>query len=311
MKQLFKKSMTVVLSILLLSSAACQKGIADKDGNMWNYSLKEAQEQEGYFVRIKDGDSAVYQPLLQPSEAGYVSFKNNSQAERYILMCNKDKLIPIITGDNLLVYIDDDQKIPEIFTLESYEDAGYTFGGFFMTKDNETGMRIKSNSFISGSSMKNQWGKKDNLSLYILDNIGGFQIGKKNLDENGIFQGLEVGKKYEFSCFVGTKYDTVTVMCDTHYYKAGRAYTLRQKDCISLTTNGFAILNLPPYLPSGFYLLNDTYYFYYDAENVNKASADERFETTQATESTVKSTVLNRELITDGDSQEDYELPGD
>ncbi len=311
-----KKSIALTLSILcFLPVTACKKGMADRDGNMWEYSLKEAQDEEGYFIRVEKEGKTVYQPLLDPSKAGYVS---SGKSQRFILMCNKDKLIPVLTGNNLLVYIDDDKKIPESFYLEKYADCGYTFGGMFKSSDKETGLRLasggNSSSFVSGSSMNARWSGKKNRDLYILDNIGGWAIGSLNIDENGVFQNLDPGREYEFSCFVGTKYETVTVMADTHYYKAEQTYRLYQKDCISLTTNGFAIITIPK-IESGYYVLNNSYMFYYDAENISGTPISEQFDyvdtttMTSKTETTAPSETLNSKLI--GNDDEDYELPGD
>lgn len=306
-----KTSIALTLSILLLLPlSACKKGMADKDGNMWEYSLSEAKDREGYFVRVDKDGNTVYQPLLEVKDAGYTSL--TGKTGRFILMCNRDKLIPIITGNNLLVYIDDDAKIPESFTLERFDDAGYTFGGLFSSSDKENGLRIKDSS-IENSSMKAEWSKKSNKGLYILDNLGGISIGSKSIDNNGVFQGLEPGKKYEFSCFVGTKYETVTVMADTHYYKSDKIYKIAQKDCLTLTKNGFAIITIPK-IESGYYLLNNTYMFYFDAENVTGTPIAERYEfvdttipTTEATET--PTSTLSSNLI--GNDDEDYELPGD
>ena len=324
MKNFKKISLALVFSILLLAPG-CKDKISDRDGNILEYSLSGAKDREGYFVRVENSDgSVVFQPLLDPSKAGYVSYSGSFNIQRrdvprFIMMCEKDNLIPVITGNNMLIYIDDDSKIPAQFELEKFTDCGFTFGCTFSTADDEAGLKLKSGSgknFVDDSSMKDKFGSKSHLELYTLDNIGGYQIGAKNVDSNGVFQGLEKGKGYKFSCFVGTKYEEIKVVADTHYFKSEKNIQMNQIDCISLTTNGFAIISLPSNLETGYYILNGEYMFYFDAEHLNNSPLTDRFEivTSETDPSNAEATTsetVTPGLIRDGDGEEDYDIPGD
>ena len=288
MKVRKSKYMAVLLSGLILLTACKKEKIMDRDGNMLEYTMSELKKQEGFFVRVERGDNdVVFQPLLQPTKVGFVSFngavKNlKDQSSRFIMiMEDRENLIPVITGNNLLILIDDNSAIPSEFELEKFSDGGYTFGGLFYSTEDTKGLKIASGSrnsgFVPDSNMKEEWSGKKNISLYSLDTVGDIPIGEKNIDGNGVFQGLEKDKSYEFQCYVGTKYDTVSVDADTHYFVSESVLRMSQKDCVSKTKNGFVIISLPKDLPSGYYLVNGSYFFYFDAENVTNIPVTDRF----------------------------------
>ena len=319
------KFLAVFLSVLMLTASACNKDkVMDKDGNILEYTQSDIKDMSGYFVRIEhDSSDVVFQPLLNPSKVGTVSFSKSVESienlgSRYILMSDRDNLIPIITGNNLLIYVDKDSAIPSSFQIEKMEDCGFTFGGRFYAPENSKGLRIVTSgfskeNFVENSDMKDQWDDKSNLSLYSLDMIGETQLGANNIDENGIFQGLEYGKTYEFQCYVGTAYDKVSVECDTHYFKSEKVINMLQRDCINKTKNGFVIMSLPKDLESGYYLINNSYLFYYDAENVSGIPVTEQFsylepeETSEEATETTDSIFPYDELPVVNEDLDDYE----
>lgn len=282
-----RKMAAVLLSVLMLTASSCSgKKIMDKDGNILEYTLSEMLKKSGYFVRIEHASNdVIFQPLLQPNDAGYMSFRGQikdmkDQKSRFIMLADRDNLIPVITGSNLLVYVDDSTAIPETFELEKFADGGWTFGSTFISSENQKGLRIDTSynrSFVTNSDMNRTWKDKKNLNLYSLDMIGETAIGETNLDRNGVFQGLEKGKTYEIQCYVGTKYEKVSVEADTHYFVSETVIHMSQADCISKTKNGFVIISLPSTLTTGYYLINGQYFFYFDAENTSKIAVTERF----------------------------------
>ena len=282
------KYMAVLLSMTMLLSACKKDQVMDRDGNMLEYTMTELKSQEGFFVRVeKSENDVVFQPLLSPSKVGVMSFNSTVRSvkdlsSRYIMLSDeRENLIPIITGDNLLILIDDDSAIPSEFEFEKFSDAGYTFGGLFYSSDDSKGLMVAagsySNTFVPDSDMKDVWSDKKNISLYSLDTIGETPIGEKNIDGNGAFQGLEKDMTYKFQCYVGTKYETVSVKADTHYFVSETVLHMTQKDCVNKTKNGFVIISIPKDLPSGYYLVNGSYFFYFDAENVTNIPVTDRF----------------------------------
>ncbi len=279
-------ALALAMTILI---PGCGNKISDKDGNILKLSLSEARKREEYFIRVEEDPAAnkiYYEPCLQPKEVGYTSFKTDTflgintkstQDSRFILMSGRDNLIPVIENTNMLIFIDDDKKIPEKFELEKFTDCGYTFGAIFVSRENESGLKFSNTKFVDGSSMKSAWDSKSNLELYILDALGGVKIGSKNIDANGVFQGLKKGDAYEFACFKGTAYETVTAKADTHYFVSESMYVMYQKDCVTMTTNGFIIISMPKDLETGYYMVNGSYFFYYDAEKSSKTSVTERY----------------------------------
>ena len=282
------KYMAVLLSATMLFSACNKQKVMDRDGNILEYTQSELKGKEGFYVRIERSENdVVFQPLLDPDKVGIMSFNTVVRSikdlkTRYIMVVDeRENLIPVITGNNLLIYIDEDSAIPSEFEFEKFADGGYTFGGTFYSTDNSKGLRVAGGSYgepyAPESSMKEEWSGKSNVSLYSLDTLGEIPISERNLDFNGAFQGLEKGKTYEFQCYVGTKYETVSVEADTHYFISESVLRMSQKDCVNKTKNGFVIISMPKDLPSGYYLVNGKYFFYFDAENTSNIPVTDRF----------------------------------
>lgn len=282
------KYMAVFLSALMLLTACKKDKVMDRDGNMLEYTMSELKSKEGFFVRVeRSSNDVVFQPLLNPDKVGIMSFSSTvrnlkNQSSRYIMvMEDRENLIPVITGNNLLILIDDNSVIPSEFEFEKFSDGGYTFGGTFYSNENSKGLKVVNGSynknFAPESDMKDVWSDKKNVSLYSLDTIGDTPIGAKNIDGNGVFQGLTKDLSYEFQCYVGTKYEIVSVKADTHYFVSESVLRMTQKDCVNKTKNGFVIISIPKDLPSGYYLVNGSYFFYYDAENVTNIPVTDRY----------------------------------
>ena len=315
-------AITLLLSFVLAVPAGCGKKRYDKDGNMLQLQQSEMLREEGLFIRVEDENGGtVFQPLVEPGELGYMSFAEMAEVEdlkgsssRYIMLANMDHLIPMITGTNILVYAEDDAIVPEYFQLEKFTDCGYTFGGTLSSSEEQSGLQL-GKMFVKNSNFKSVWGDRNNFELYILESIGGVKIGENNLDSNGVFQGLAKDTKYEFSSFVGTKYEAVTCVADTHYFVFEKAIRMNQKDCVVWTTNGFVIVKLPKDLESGFYLVNGTGLFYYDEKGTKDIPLTDRFsilETEPDPDETAETTEdLYVSKVTDINNEPEHDEPGD
>lgn len=327
-----KRLLALGLSVIvMLSAASCSKSkVMDKDGNILEYTESEVIKKSGFFVHVtKSETEAVYEPLLKPSTVGYQSFDTgsvfdfSSDSARFIMIANHDNLIPIITGNNFLVFVETDDLLPAIFRFEKMEDKGYTLGALFETKESETGIFIQNMSgnvnslyYVDDSDFKKQWEKKKNIKTYSIDTIGGAGVGERNIDTNGAFKGLEKDSNYEMAAFIGTQFETVVVKADTHYLVAGDITTVSQRDCVQRTTNGYAIVKIPSNLTSGYYLINDEYLFFYDKDNSKSPTTDqfvldipgvdEVDDSGETTESSYYEVTFQN-----GDLDEDYEDPGD
>lgn len=330
-----RKLMATALSFLImLSFTSCSKEkVMDKDGNMLEFTESEVIKKEGFFVHVtKSDDEAVYQPLLRPATVGFQSYNSekifdfSTDFSKYIMFADRDNLIPVITGSNFLVFVDTEDLLPATFKFEKMEDRGYTFGGLFETKDSENGLFIKNFTGANGgyycienSSFEAKWDSKNNIEKYSIDNIGGASVGNKNIDENGAFKGLEKDSNYKMATFIGTQYETVVVTADTHYFVAGEATSVAQKDCVVRTKNGYAVIKLPSNLDTGYYMINDEYMFFYDKNNSNTPTTDNfvldmlQDENIEEVEPNMETTESSYYEVTfqDGDAEENHEDPGD
>lgn len=327
-----RRLLAIMLSGMFLISAACSSNkVMDKDGNMLEYTESEVIKQTGFFVHVtKSKDEAVYNPLLKPTSVGYQSFDSGKMSEmesettRFIMIANHDNLIPVITGSSFLIYVETDSLLPATFKFEKMEDRGYTFGALFETKESETGLFIQNMSgsaldstyYVPDSDFKKKWEKKSNLDVYSIDNIGGGGVGARNLDENGAFKGVEKDSSYKMAAFIGTQYETIVVKADTHYLVAGQSTTVSQRDCVTRTMNGYAIIKLPSNLEAGYYIINDEFLFFYDKANSTCPTTDQFMLDIPDVEEVESDSDMSESsyyevTFRDGDAEEDYEDPGD
>ena len=224
------------------------------------------QLEEGCFY-VRSGDQFWKLPLEERNfdtakepkstddkQVGFVAtgLKDN----RIVDFVYEDDAIPTLYKNDTLVYVTNDEI--SSFTWERYLDCGYSIGiyGFDLNSSDKITTGDLSN-YSQLSSVAAQLSANDVPSLggIVFDKINGTPLSKSYLNESaGIITGMSKNATAQIDAFIGTTHVPLTASADTRFFQAFELYNSTQ---YSLSTDGYAMIEIPNYLKSGYYLLNN------------------------------------------------------
>ena len=224
------------------------------------------QLEEGCFY-VRSGDQFWKLPLEEcnfdtakepkstdDKQVGFVAtgLKDN----RIVDFVYEDDAIPTLYKNDTLVYVTNDEI--SSFTWERYLDCGYSIGiyGFDLNSSDKITTGDLSN-YSQLSSVAAQLSANDVPSLggIVFDKINGTPLSKSYLNESaGIITGMSKNATAQIDAFIGTTHVPLTASADTRFFQAFELYNSTQ---YSLSTDGYAMIEIPNYLKSGYYLLNN------------------------------------------------------
>lgn len=187
-------------------------------------------------------------------QVGFVAtgLKNN----RILDFVYQDDAIPTLYKNDTLVYVTSDAI--SSFTWERYLDCGYSIGiyGFELNSSDKVTTGELSNyskqSSISAALVANEI---PSLGGIVFDKINQTPITKSFLNESaGIITGMSKDATANIDAFIGTTHVPMNAKADTRYFQAFELYNTTQ---YSLSTDGYAMVEIPSYLKSGYYLINN------------------------------------------------------
>ena len=224
------------------------------------------QLEEGCFY-VRSGDQFWKLPLEERNfdtakepkstddkQVGFVAtgLKDN----RIVDFVYEDDAIPTLYKNDTLVYVTNNEI--SSFTWERYLDCGYSIGiyGFDLNSSDKITTGDLSN-YSQLSSVAAQLSANDVPSLggIVFDKINGTPLSKSYLNESaGIITGMSKNATAQIDAFIGTTHVPLTASADTRFFQAFELYNSTQ---YSLSTDGYAMIEIPNYLKSGYYLLNN------------------------------------------------------
>ena len=207
-----------------------------------------------YLLPFEDSNFDPSQEILSTDDTlnGRVAPASN----RLLDFVHKDSAIPTLYKNDQLVYISD--GMVSSFTWERYLDYGYSIGlsGLELT-DAEKVLSGNNTLAAMGSSIE---AAVSSISLpetarLTIDKVNGTAITAQFLNDGGIITGMSMNAAANIDFYAGTQHIPVTTAADTRYFKS---FELYQTDKYALSTDGYAIIEIPSYLKSGYYLINHT-----------------------------------------------------
>lgn len=220
--------------------------------------------EPGFFY-VKSGDSFYLLPAedcnfdAENDHLESTDFKENGMVgqdlNRLLSFTWTDDAIPTLYKNDQLIYVAA-ESIPS-FRWERYTDKGYSIGvsGLLIGKSGKvtSGPQSKyaySSSFETALTAENI----EATSGFTVDSINNVTLGENYLNDAGVISGLSKNSQAVVNVFVGTQLHQITAAADTRYFKS---FELYETSKYALSTGGYAIVDVPSYFKSGYYLINN------------------------------------------------------
>ena len=240
MHKLFKFLLTGLSAMSLITLTGCQA--APKAPEIPVY--KASTLPEGIFIKKAKTDN-TFHGIYIPSQATNADFQWEA---------TEDHLIPHIEpGDELVLHTV--KEIPDVLTLYSMKDFGYTAGmrvtndknGYFTI--DEAGEMWCPDSILL-SFWQQQLGDFDGIRLV---DIEGNEFSSKTVSSLGFLKGLEKDATYNINLYKGTEFKTIKTKADSHAFIRDREYSL--KNYVEMQDMYF-VITLPKNMTSGYWIID-------------------------------------------------------
>lgn len=216
-----------------------------------------------------------YYPLLQ-SEKTYTEKRSDYAGYDFNRVTwvnyNIDEgLIPTMYAGDKLIY-KSSTYIPTKYALEKFFDNGYTLGVCGLKQDLSTNYAYVSGGadkggtgFVLSTSDAAGFESLEAESIYFVY-VDDTYVTPSNVSLSGTITGLNLMQKYNCDIRTGTEKIAATLTCNARYFSSAETYMF---GAFTFITPIIAELNIPEYVSTGYYEINDAGFFRYVADNPN------------------------------------------
>lgn len=191
------------------------------------------------------------------------------EENRIVDFVYKDGAIPTMYKNDQLVF-KSTGNVPS-FTWERFLDQGYSLGVYGLSANSAGKVQFsqdssgcEAESSVVKSLLAQQEAGYDISNGFVIDKVNGTAITKDNLRTGGIIAGLTKDAIANCDAYIGTTLVSISATADTQIFTSFELYTT---DDYSNSPDGYAIVTIPDYLKSGYYLINNAGLVkYYDVE---------------------------------------------
>lgn len=181
----------------------------------------------------------------------------------------KDTAIPTLYKNDQLVF-KASGNVPS-FTWERFNDQGYSIGLYGLSPSSAGKIQFENgksgNDSTSSITAALSGALSEGMTLdngFVLDKINGASLTGDNLRTGGIVAGLTKDAVANCDLYVGTTLISASATADMRAFTSFELYTT---DLYSNSPDGYAIIDIPDYLKSGYYYINNAGLVkYYDVE---------------------------------------------
>ena len=233
-----------------------------------DYSLKpytgELQNETFY---IKSGNDFYASYIGNTNITNEEAIVSSVNTERYITYADDESKIPVLYKDDELIY-KGNTGLGD-FTWERFKDSGWTVG-ISSIQVNEDGRLIydqkntKVNMLSDVVNGLSQIQLPEGITSVVIDEINGVKADDDMLTEAGTIKGFERNDEVTLEMYVGTTPYEVKSIADTHYLTPMEIYNTKEYD---LNPEGYAVVTVPDYMFSGYYLINGKMFVKYINRN--------------------------------------------
>lgn len=261
----FASLLVMMTAVVLL--VGCGKKEEEKPGyidQMLN-AVNANELQEGMFY-VKSGMSFYALPLESKNYADddYIRLsRGNSNSKegivdgkynRNVSFTWMDNAIPTLYKNDQLIYVST-TAVPE-FSWERYKDCGYSIGISDLSLEAsgkitavQTANAVPTASFLEGLLSSGV----DISQVFTIEAINGTTLNAAYFTDGGIITGMTKDVRANVDVYIGTQRYQVPALADTRYF---RSFELYNTNRYSLSPDGYAVVEVPTYLKSGYYLIN-------------------------------------------------------
>ncbi len=204
-------------------------------------------------------------------------------ANRIIDFVYKDNAIPTLYKNDQLVF-KASGNVPS-FTWERFNDQGYSIGLYGLSASSAGKIQFESgksgNDTTSSITSAIAASLADGMTLnngFVLDKVNGASLNGDNLRNGGIVAGLTKDAIANCDLYVGTTLISASAIADMRAFTSFELYTT---DLYSNSPDGYAIVDIPDYLKSGYYYINNAglvkYYNVERGTDTNDIKMDEPY----------------------------------
>ena len=270
----------LIVATAILSATGCKK--KEKEEVVVDHALTAVTvndlENGGYYV--KAGDNFYYAPVEDKSfnpndpQGTRIEFIASKDSEtgledpeanhRVLAFTNWDNAIPTLYKNDQLIYKSSSGDVSN-FTWERFIDEGYSIGVSGL-KANGAGKIVSKEGtmyYAAGTAYQqlSQLEIPANTDV-IIDSMNGTPLNNTYLSDAGTITGLSKDASIQANVFIGTTPQQVMMNADTRLFKSTEMYKTTN---FELSANGYAIVKIPDYFKSGYYLINNVGFIKYIA----------------------------------------------
>lgn len=263
-----KSNKKAMLSCLLMAAASCvllsgcKKEEVQETTDVILAAVAMTDLQQGCFY-VKSGD-AFY--LLPNEDQNYDVTKEifstndtkngiiNQDENRLVNFTQKDLAIPTLYKNDQLIYVSDGSL--SSFIWERFKDYGYSIG--LSSLQLSSSGKIKSQETTMAAVGSTAEAAIASLTIpegadITVDKINGTALSSQYINDGGIITGMSRDALASVDFYIGTQHVPVSISADTRYFKSFELYATEN---YALSTDGYAIVEIPSYLRSGYYMIN-------------------------------------------------------
>lgn len=181
-------------------------------------------------------------------------------ANRIVDFVYKDNAIPTLYKNDQLVF-KASGNVPS-FTWERFNDQGYSIGLYGLSASAAGKIQFENgksgNDSTSSITAAISASLTDGMTLdngFVLDKVNGASLTGDNLRTGGIVAGLTKDAIANCDLYVGTSLVSASTVADMRAFTSFELYTT---ELYSNSPDGYAIVDVPDYLKSGYYYINNS-----------------------------------------------------
>ena len=258
-----------VLTVLSVITSGCKQEVTEPEGPVEQAltALTVNDLQSGSYY-VKTGSDFYELPIeglnYDPTQVAETTtmepngiIRNKSRIVDYVY---KDSAIPTLYKNDQLVF-KASGNVPS-FTWERFLDQGYSIGLYGLTAS--PAGKIQFENGISGNEGSASITAAIAASLtegmtldngFVLDKVNGASLTGDNLRDGGIVAGLSKDALANCDIYVGTTLISASATADMRAFTSFELYTT---DLYNNSPDGYAIIDIPEYLKSGYYFINNS-----------------------------------------------------